>query len=71
MIRTAASLRASLSQPVIGTLWHSQHGFALFVRRCLLAQRSEYDTTFAARCRSVREQQRYESRDTDGTPPWL
>jgi hypothetical protein len=71
MIRTAAAIRASLAQPVEGTDWGSRHGRAWFLRDVQLSFRREFDQTFAARCRSVREQQRWEAREVDGLPEWL
>lgn len=71
MIRTAAAIRASLDQPKTGTLFGSRHGYAVFMRNLLLCNRREYDRTATARCRSVREQQQWEARETDGLPAWL
>lgn len=72
MIRTAAAIRASLAQPVVGTGWGSRHGRAWFIRDLLLLHRREYDRTAVTRCRSVREQQQWEAaREVDGLPEWL
>lgn len=71
MIRTASELRALLDQPIPNTDWGSRFGRAWAVRGWMLIERSVSDRTFTARCRSVREQQRWEQRETDGLPFWL
>ena len=71
MIRSAAAIRASLDEKKFDTGFQSRYGFAVFTRNLLLSYRREFDRTATARCRSVRQQQRWEARQTDGLPVWL
>lgn len=68
MTRTADSIRTALSQPL-----DANPQFTRLVRASLLreALRLTTDRYAARRCRSVREQQRWEARETDGLPIWL
>ena len=71
MIRTASELRALLNQPIPDTGWGSRFGRAVFLRDLWRFKRCDYYRAYSARCRSVREQQRWEQRETDGLPFWL
>jgi hypothetical protein len=67
MPRSAAALRLLLDQK-ISTTQYTRHGKALLLRWHLT---DLHDPAKARRCRSVREQYKYDHRETDGLPSWL
>lgn len=69
MIRSAADVRASLAMPLDFNPQFLRLVKASFVREAL--RLTDVDRGKANRCRSVREQQQWEARETDGLPIWL
>lgn len=68
MIRSAATLRALLDQPLPNTLY-TRGAKARLLREC--AAHLHHDAAQTRRCRSTREQYEYDHRVTDDLPSWL